>query len=155
MDCISGVTSAGKITIADMLIQFGYKAPIEVARVYIDELRDEAHRLLKETNAYQGYTAIVVPVGSVMERLQFILKIITEMVPSLMVGTRLKPLSGVDRLKVDSFKVDTHVPSANVCTNGLKLYSGSYISLFYSRGANTMRQQCEPTILRSSYVLSS
>ena len=138
-----------------MLIQFGYKAPIEVARVYIDELRDEAHRLLQETNAYQGYTAIVVPVGSVMERLQFILKIITEMVPNLMVGTGLKSLSGVDRLKVDSFKVDTHVPSAKVCTNGLKLYSGSYISLFYSRGANTMRQQCEPTILRSRYVLSS
>jgi adenylylsulfate kinase-like enzyme len=34
----SGVTSSGKTTIADLLIRYGYKAPTEVARVYINEL---------------------------------------------------------------------------------------------------------------------
>ena len=37
----SGVTSSGKTTIADLLIRYGYKAPIEVARVYINELQAE------------------------------------------------------------------------------------------------------------------
>lgn len=35
----SGVTSSGKTTIANLLINYGYKAPIEIARAYINELQ--------------------------------------------------------------------------------------------------------------------
>ena len=251
----SGVTSAGKTTIADRLVRYGFKAPIEVARVYIDELRaggmtqdalsdhvktyafqhevaqrslmfekslgpndrviidcgligtyayfrqrghtehllesgdniplkahldtnryrgiflfeklpcdgdlsrfgtrddqrDEAHRLLEETNAYQGYTSTVVPVGSVVDRLQFILEKLTEMIPCLMVDAGLKPPSGRDRIKPDSFETNNPAQSANTCTTGLKLYSGSYSSLFYSRGANITPSQNNMTITTRTY----
>ncbi len=241
----SGVTSSGKSTIAEMLIRHGYKAPIEVARMYIDELRtkgisqdeleeyvttyqfqyeivqrglrleqelnpndlvimdcgligsyvyfrqrghteellesgdnrllkehlahnryrgvfifeklpcdkdpfrfgtadilrDEAHCLLKETNAYQGYISITVPVASIEERLQFILKKIIEITPTLMANAGLKQLSGTGLITKAPCQSDIKTEPVKMTAFGLKAYSGPYSSLFWSNATDYKHKQ--------------
>ena len=104
-----------------------------------ETLRDQAHDLIKEVNVKQGYTSIEVPIGSVEERLQFVLEKIIKMVPSLMLGYGLKQPSGQDRLMLQSINTKDNKSATKMLSYGLKLYSGSYSSLFFGNGANCVR----------------
>lgn len=112
-----------------------------------ETLRDQAHELIKEVNFKQGYTFIEVPIGSVEERLEFVLEKIVKLIPTLMLGYGLKQPSGQDQLTLHTINTQDNKPPTKMVSYGSKLYSGAYSSLFFGNGANCINESFDAVFM--------